>query len=135
MKKIAIYQLVKLNKIYSGFLSIYDSTDYIKIKEHYERISDKYVSITGFRFNKRPSMLIKGNIIIRQLYYIFFNNDIFNMYYYDNTYYKNFSIVRKPTDELNNSLNTKNSIKVNFNKRKQIIILLFSNKIKIRKDR
>ena len=127
MKKIAHF------KEFTTF--IFDSTDYIKIEKNGQRIDDKYVDDSGDKINSYRRTLKKGQLIIRHLYWIEFQN------YFYLIRFKNFrNYLHCELDEsnkINKILNTKNSYFDydsidNFDTVKTRIIRIFSDEMRLR---
>ena len=123
MKKIAYVE--------SKFIMMHDSTDYIKIEKDGQHIDDNYVDYNGDKINSYSDTLQKGEIIIKQLYYIGFEFPHYNYYaikFRNFRYYSPYNTDE--SNKVNRNLDTKNSVFDydsfgDFNYVKEIIVNIF----------
>ena len=118
---------------YDRILDILDSKEYMIIGEDNQRISDKYVDFDGKKINeyKDEDELKKGDVIIREFYYIWFGDyaDIF-LNFRKFKYYEIYRNSNEYTHRIKQGLKIKNSI-FNFNYVKKRIVEIFSGDIEI----
>ena len=118
----------KIVYVYPTTLAIFNPKDYITIEKDNQYISDKYIDLVGNKFNeyKDSGALKKGDVVIRELYYILFlNADIFVRFnkfkYYDR---------HSNTSRIKQGIRTKNST-FDFDYIKGKIVEIFSRDVKI----
>ena len=119
---------------YASFLNTLDPKEYIIIEEDNQHISDKYVDSSGKKINEYNDSVVlkKGDVIIREFYYIWVSNDHIFIKFNKFKYYDIYRNSDELTPELKQSIRMKNSV-FDFNHIKKRIVDLFSTNIKIRK--
>ena len=86
---------------------VLDSKNYIIIEEDGQHISDKYVDWNGRKINTYK-ILGKGNLIIRRLYCIMFEDGYYSIKFKK---FRNYVLYNpNVANKINSSLNTKNSL-------------------------
>ena len=111
-------------------LHVYNSSDYIIFDKDNQHISDKYVDYNSIKINTYKD-LGKGDIIIRQIYFIDFHKNNYEIFFKKTKHYGKYVSDHDYTDNMKENLNTKDSIFNSDDVMKGTVINVFSNKMNV----